>query len=121
MEEPFPAGEEDKPLHVHIEAMRRGRREFESVGSALQGARTPPDAPKKRHRWRSKESEKRTIAVPYKPSERAPRYLSDMKHALTMVLAQGYALAETNPEQKIPGPVPLRRKVKPWFDSCCGA
>lgn len=76
METPYPLGEASKPLRVHI------------VESTLQSGRTPPTAPKN-HRWRSKEGEKRTIAVPYNPPERILRYLRDMKDGLTTALAQG--------------------------------
>nr|MDO8100375.1 transposase [Candidatus Njordarchaeota archaeon] len=72
----------------------------------------------KKHGWGS-EGEKRTIAVPYKPSQRILKYLVDMRGALVMALSQGYILAK-NDYNKVPSPIALRRKVKPWFDSACG-
>jgi putative transposase len=73
------------------------------------------------HRWRAREGEKRTIAVEYQPSERILKYLADMRNALTMVLAHGYVLARNGGDGRVPNPVALRRKVKPWFDSAYGA
>nr|MDO8100071.1 transposase [Candidatus Njordarchaeota archaeon] len=71
-----------------------------------------------RHRWKSK-GEKRTIKVPYRPSERTLRYLIDMREALMMALAYGYVLAKNN-DNKVPSPIALRGKVKSWFDSAYG-
>jgi putative transposase len=71
------------------------------------------------HGWKSREGEKRTIVVKYRPSERILEYLVDMRSALTMALAHGYVLAKNN-GNAVPNPVALRRKVKPWFDSAYG-
>jgi putative transposase len=73
-----------------------------------------------RHKWKSGEGEKRTIVVEYHPSEHILRYLVDMRGALAMALACGYALGKNNGDT-VPNPVALRRKVKPLFDSAYGA
>jgi len=70
-----------------------------------------------KHRWKTREGEKRTIAVRYQPSDNILKYLSDMRDALTEALAHAYALAKGNDSNSVPNPVALRRKVKPWFDS----
>jgi putative transposase len=72
------------------------------------------------HRWKAKEGEKRTMAVEYQPSQRILKYLADMRNALTMALAQGYVLAKSSDDGRVPNPVALRRKVRPWFDSAYG-
>nr|MDO8100109.1 transposase [Candidatus Njordarchaeota archaeon] len=73
----------------------------------------------KKHRWGS-EGEKRTIAVKYRPSQRILKYLVDMRGALVMALSQGYILAK-NGDNRLPSPIVLRGKVKPWFYSAYGA
>lgn len=70
----------------------------------------------KHHRWKTKEAEKRTIAVKYQPSDNILKYLRDMREALTGALAHAYALARSDNNLLVPNPVALRRKVKPWFD-----
>jgi putative transposase len=72
--------------------------------------------PKKHHRWKTREGEKRTIAVEYKPSDSILKYLIDMREALREALTQAYVLARSDNNLLVPGPVALRRKVKPWFD-----
>lgn len=67
----------------------------------------------RKHRWGSK-GEKRTITVPYKPSEHILKYLTDMRDALTMALAHGYGLAKIN-GNVVPDRAVLRGKVKPSF------
>jgi putative transposase len=71
------------------------------------------------HGWKSRGGEKRTIVVKYQPSDRILKYLVDMRSALAMALARGYVLARGN-GNRVPNPVALRRKVKPWFDSAYG-
>ncbi|WXG44195.1 MAG: hypothetical protein WED04_09200 [Promethearchaeati archaeon SRVP18_Atabeyarchaeia-1] len=75
--------------------------------------------PGKHHRWKTREGEKRTIAVKYQPSSSILKYLEDMKDALATSLAQAYASAKISGRLLIPNPVALRRRVKPWFDTRC--
>jgi putative transposase len=65
------------------------------------------------HLWKSL-GQKRTIAVRYEPSQAVIKYLVDMRDATRMALA--YALVEAKLNAgKIPSPVRLRKKVRPWF------
>jgi len=67
------------------------------------------------HLWKSL-GRKRTIAVKYDPSPRVLTYLSDMRDATRMALA--YALVDAKQNGgKIPSPIRLRKKVRPWFTS----
>lgn len=73
----------------------------------------------RKHRWKSSEGEKRSIAVKYQPSERILKYLTDMRSALAMTSAAALTYAKT--AGYILNPIQLRAKVKPWFDSAYGA
>jgi putative transposase len=67
------------------------------------------------HLWKSL-GQKRTIAIRYDPSPHVLAYLSDMRDATRMVLA--YALVDARlHDGKVPSPIRLRKKVRPWFVS----
>jgi len=72
-----------------------------------------------KHKWKSREGEKRTIAMKYQPSDDILKYLKDMRDALREALACAYVSAKDG-NNLLPNPVALRRKVKPWFDSRYG-
>ena len=67
------------------------------------------------HLWRSL-GQKRTIAVAYEPTPQITRYLSDMRDATRMALAYALVDARLN-GGKIPNPIRLRKKIRPWFVS----
>jgi putative transposase len=67
------------------------------------------------HLWKSL-GQKRTIAIPYKPTPPIFQYLSDMRDATRMALAYALVDAKLN-EGKVPNPIRLRKKVRPWFIS----
>ena len=67
------------------------------------------------HLWRSL-GQKQTIAVQYEPSNQILSCLSDMRTATRMALA--YALVDASlHDGKVPSPIRLRKKVRPWFVS----
>lgn len=68
-----------------------------------------------RHLWKSI-GQKRTIAIPYKPSPPIIQYLSDMRDATKMALAYALVDARIN-GGRIPNPIRLRKEVRPWFIS----
>jgi putative transposase len=76
-------------------------------------------AHRRKHKWKSREGEKRTIAVKYQPSDNILKYLKDMRGALTEALACAYVSAKHG-NNLVPNPIALRRRVKPWFDSRYG-
>ena len=65
------------------------------------------------HLWKSL-GQKRTIAIRYEPSSRILSYLSDMRDATRMALAHALVDAKLN-DGKIPSPIRLRKKTRPWF------
>lgn len=67
------------------------------------------------HLWKSL-GQKRTIVVRYEPSHQVLSYLSDMRDATRMALAYALLDARLN-DGKIPSPIRLRKKVRPWFVS----
>jgi putative transposase len=67
------------------------------------------------HLWKSI-GQKRTIAVKYDPSLGILTYLSDMRDATRMALAHALVDAKLN-GGKVPSPIRLRKKVRPWFVS----
>ncbi len=67
------------------------------------------------HLWKSL-GQKRTIAIEYVPSPRVLEYLSDMRDATRMALAYALVDARLN-GGRIPSPISLRKKVRPWFVS----
>ena len=67
------------------------------------------------HLWKSL-GQKRTIAIPYEPTLSITRYLSDMRDATRMALAYALVDARLN-GGKIPNPIRLRKKIRPWFVS----
>jgi putative transposase len=67
------------------------------------------------HLWKSL-GQKRTIAIEYDPSPRVLEYLSDMRDATRMALAYALVDARLN-GGRIPSPISLRKKVRPWFVS----
>ncbi len=67
------------------------------------------------HVWKSL-GQKRTIVVRYEPSPQILAYLADMRDATRMALA--YALVDARLDDgRIPSPIRLRKKVRPWFIS----
>jgi len=67
------------------------------------------------HLWKSLR-QKRTIAIRYEPSAQLLSYLSDMRDATRMALAHALVDAKLN-DGKIPSPIRLRKKTRPWFVS----
>jgi putative transposase len=67
------------------------------------------------HLWKSL-GQKRTIAIKYEPRPAILQYLSDMRDATRMALAYAVVDAKLN-NGKIPNPIRLRKKVRPWFVS----
>ena len=66
------------------------------------------------HPWKSSGS-KRTIWWNHKPSDSIIRYLTDMREAVRYGVLMAEELRRIN--GKIPSPIDLRKKIKPWFDS----
>ncbi len=67
------------------------------------------------HLWKSL-GQKRTIAIEFEPSPQVLSHLSDMCDATRTALAYALVDARLN-DGKIPSPVRLRKKVRPWFVS----
>jgi putative transposase len=67
------------------------------------------------HLWKSL-GQKRTIAVRHEASPTVVQYLTDMRDAARMALAYALVDARLN-NGKIPDPIRLRKKVRPWFVS----
>ena len=67
------------------------------------------------HLWKSL-GEKRTIAIQYEPTPILLKYLADMRDATKMAMAYALVDARLN-DGKIPSPIRLRKKVRPWFVS----
>jgi putative transposase len=67
------------------------------------------------HLWKSL-GQKRTIAIRYEPTGQVLSYLSDMGDATRMALAHALVDAKLN-AGKIPSPISLRKKIRPWFVS----
>jgi putative transposase len=67
------------------------------------------------HPWKSI-GQKRTIVIRYEPSPTIIQYLIDMRDATRTALAYALVDARLN-TGKIPSPIRLRKKVRPWFVS----
>ena len=67
------------------------------------------------HLWKPL-GQKRTIAVKYEPSPTVLSYLYDMRDATRMALAYALVDARLN-AGKVPSPIRLRKKLRPWFVS----